>query len=170
MKRIRGFENYTISENGEVINTATGKVKTPSDNHSGNGYLYVDLHNKGTRKKYLIHRLVAEYYIENPENKPYVNHIDGNTKNNNASNLEWCTPEENVTHAANVLHVMNQYVSANEKRKKSIEGTNIRTGEVKRFRSINGAARELGIPSSNIVANLKGRQTHTKYYVWRYTE
>ena len=146
------------------------RKKKQSDNHSGNGYLYVDLHDRGIRKRFYIHRLVAEHYIDNPNNKPYVNHIDGNTKNNHVSNLEWCTPKENVIHAVKNLGVMKQYMLANNKRMRPIEGTNTKTKEIRQFKSINEAARELGIPSSNIVANLKGRQTHTKYYVWRYIQ
>lgn len=168
MKKIKGFENYNISEDGTIINTITGKAKVPTDNHAGNGYLYVDLYNNGERKRAFIHRLVAEYYVDNPYHKPVVNHIDGNTKNNNANNLEWCTSKENVSHAANILHVMKPYIFANEKRKRPIEGTNLKTKEVKRYKSIREAERELCIPSSNIVANLKGRQTHTRNIVWRY--
>lgn len=51
------------------------------------------------RKQFKIHRLVAEVFIENPYNKPFINHIDGNPLNNNVTNLEWCTQSENVHHA-----------------------------------------------------------------------
>ena len=59
------------------------------------GYYSVGIH----RKTHMVHRLVAKAYIPNPENKPYVNHIDGNKLNNHVDNLEWCTVQENNQHA-----------------------------------------------------------------------
>ena len=64
------------------------------------GYLVVTLH--GGKKK-LLHRLVAEAFIENPNGKTFVNHIDGNRLNNNIENLEWVTPRENCEHSISVL-------------------------------------------------------------------
>ena len=63
------------------------------------GYLVVKLSKENHGKRILIHRLVAKAFIPNPENKPQVNHIDGNKENNNVSNLEWCTNSENQIHA-----------------------------------------------------------------------
>ena len=84
-------KNYAISNFGNVMNVNTKKILTPQDK----GYLIVTLHNvsntrgnKGYRKGYRVHRLVARYFIENPENKPYVNHKDGNKHNNCVDNLE----------------------------------------------------------------------------------
>ncbi len=63
------------------------------------GYLYTGLAKNRVKKKYKIHRLVAMAFIPNPENKPMVNHIDGNPLNNRVENLEWCTNQENQIHA-----------------------------------------------------------------------
>lgn len=67
------------------------------------GYLFVCAKEEGRRKNLLIHRLVAEAFIPNPENKPEVNHIDGNPHNNKVDNLEWVTSSENRKHAYRVL-------------------------------------------------------------------
>ena len=64
-----------------------------------NGYCYVHIQVDGKSKGFRVHRLVAETFIPNYENKPYVNHIDGDKTNNCVDNLEWCTAKENTQHA-----------------------------------------------------------------------
>jgi hypothetical protein len=87
--------NYNISNYGDVQNLKTGKVLKPMVTIKG--YHRVDL----GYKTYSIHRLVAIEFIQNPNNKPQVNHIDCNKSNNRADNLEWCTNGENQIHAIN---------------------------------------------------------------------
>lgn len=170
-KTINGFSNYLIGNNGEVYNKQTQYSKRPTSNHSGKGYLYVDLYNGNKRTRKYVHRLVAEAYIPNPENKPYINHIDGNPHNNSVKNLEWCTPLENVEHASKVIKTMKQYKKANERRKRKVKMFNKVSGvEVATFESILEAERCTGISLSNIVACLKGRQSYTKEYFWHYVE
>ena len=94
MKVIPGFPNYTICDKGVVKGTAI-KAQTLGKN----GYRYVTLYHKNQGKKLYIHRLLAELYIPNPENKRTVNHIDGNKQNNCLTNLEWATDGENIKHA-----------------------------------------------------------------------
>lgn len=170
-KTIKGYENYSISSNGVVKNERTNKIKIPTSNYSGKGYLYVDLYNKGKKKRFYIHRLVAQYFISNKENKPYVNHKDGNPKNNTVENLEWCTPLENVIHASKIIKTMKQYEIANNNRKKSIYQIDLNTNKIiNSFNSIREAERGTGIPSSNIIGVLKHRQNRTKSYTWQYIE
>jgi hypothetical protein len=100
-KTINGFTVYKISNNGIVMNVKTNRIlKTNIDPY---GYVRIDLQQKidGIIKyrKTSIHRLLAENFIDNPNNYKYVNHIDANRINNNLNNLEWCTPKQNMHHA-----------------------------------------------------------------------
>ena len=67
------------------------------------GYQRIVLMKDGIKKRFMCHRIVAQEFIPNPNNKPFVNHIDGNPANNKAENLEWCTQEENEQHSVNTL-------------------------------------------------------------------
>ena len=97
-KPIPDFEKfYEVSNLGRVSNYR--KVMRPFINNSG--YEVVDLRVNGTRTKKLVHRLVAQAFIPNPNNKCEVNHIDGNKLNNSVDNLEWVTSSENKQHAIN---------------------------------------------------------------------
>ncbi|MDJ0690372.1 MAG: NUMOD4 domain-containing protein [Xenococcaceae cyanobacterium MO_188.B32] len=93
---IVNFPDYQVSNHGRVKNQKTGRIlKT----HSNHGYLRVGLYEGKIRKYKLVHRLVAEAFIPNPENKPAVNHINGCKTDNNVSNLEWVSASENMSHA-----------------------------------------------------------------------
>lgn len=103
---INNFINYEISNFGRVRSWrhSKGLRKTPyyfyNYGNDNNGYLYVSLYNKENKRKSLkIHRLIAEHFIENKDNKPEVNHKDGNKQNNVIVNLEWVTKSENTIHA-----------------------------------------------------------------------
>jgi DNA gyrase/topoisomerase IV subunit B len=103
-KDIPGFENKYQASN-------LGRIKSLKDNHNKlrkkilfqasdqKGYLHVCLHIKNKGKTYRVSRIIAKLFIPNPENKPQVNHKDGNKKNNNVANLEWNTGSENIKHA-----------------------------------------------------------------------
>lgn len=88
---------YWINPEGRVHN---GKIQLQTYKINS-GYLCIDLYNEAGKTKFLLHRLVASMFVDNPLNKPIVNHIDGNKLNVHASNLEWCTNSENILHARN---------------------------------------------------------------------
>lgn len=110
-KEIKGYEGkYIISNYGEIIslprykkNNSKLQYVEPKEIYRNinkkNGYVYVQLWNNAKYKNIRLHRLVAQTFIPNLENKPQINHIDGNKQNNRADNLEWCTQSENSKHA-----------------------------------------------------------------------
>ena len=110
-KEIKGYEGkYIVSNYGEVISLPRLKQNNTEEQYvepkellryvnPKNGYVYVYLCNNGRNKNARLHRLVAETFIPNPENKPQVNHIDGDKTNNKINNLEWCNQSENEKHA-----------------------------------------------------------------------
>jgi hypothetical protein len=98
MKQVKDYPNYLITLNGIVFSMITMKFLKP--NKTSTGYLSAQLYdrNGGSRRR-LIHRLVAEAYLRNPENKEQVNHINGVKSDNCLLNLEWNTSSENNKHA-----------------------------------------------------------------------
>jgi hypothetical protein len=89
-------ENYEVSNLGNVRNITTDRIKKCFV--KSNGYHATTLYLDKEQKKYHIHRLVAQAFIPNPENKREVNHINGNKSDNTVVNLEWATRKENVQH------------------------------------------------------------------------
>lgn len=102
IRPISGFGGcYWVTENGAV--TTTRRQGSPGgymkQQIGKDGYHRVNLTYRGKRKTCLVHRLVAEAFIDNPDGKACVNHIDGDKGNNTVDNLEWCTYSENMCHA-----------------------------------------------------------------------
>ena len=93
--KIKGFESYEISSFGNLKSLHFGSGILRKTKPSKQGYFRYVLCKNGKQFSFLAHRLVAEAFIKNPENKPCVNHKDEDKSNNNVENLEWVTHEEN---------------------------------------------------------------------------
>lgn len=164
-KKIEGCEGYSVSNMARVRNDRTGLLKKPSDN--GNGYMRVNLH--GNKHMYL-HRLVAAAFIENPENKPHINHKDGNPKNNLPENLEWCTSGENQKHRYRVLGKTQKRSHINKMVQCSNQATSrpvlcVETGI--EYASRSEAERMTGICNGSICACVKEAWRTAGGYHWR---
>lgn len=132
-------------------------IKLQSDTK---GYLHVDLSKNQNVKRRDVHRLVAEAFIPNPENKPEINHIDGNKKNNRVDNLEWCTRSENLLHLAYKLKCRIKPVLQYD-----LNGNFIREWDGARM-----AAEECGFSRKQITAvcgNKVGRKSANNF-LWKY--
>jgi len=163
-KDIEGYEGlYQVSTLGRVRSLPRiscqghplkGGYRKPQNR---SGYLSICLHKEGVWSKYLMHRLVATTFIPNPENKPEVNHIDGNKHNNRVENLEWCTKSENLMHASKVLHRFGTRV--------------VRVEDGKVFDSIRDAAQVCGVKCSGNISMCLRNINHTAGgYHWKYLE
>ena len=147
---------YKVSNFGN-IKRKDGYIMSQYISHRG--YKMTGLTVNGKQKGFLVHRLVAEAFIPNPYNKPFINHKDGDKLNNNANNLEWCTNSENQLHSCYVLKNPNHKC----KRVECVE-----TGEV--FESSMDVQRKTGFCSSNICRAAKNKDVVCHGYHWRYVK
>ena len=103
---LQNYEDfYEISNLGNIRRkegTFNRKIKNLGLRKHSGGYLYFQITIKGKSKNLTYHRILAQHFISNPENKPFVNHKDGNKLNNTLGNLEWVTASENMRHAYNL--------------------------------------------------------------------
>lgn len=175
-KDINGYEGlYQVSNFGRVKglcrydsrgNLRAERILKPTP--TTDGYLRVHLSRKGEKRKRPIHRLVAQAFIPNPENKPQVNHIDEDKKNNVVTNLEWNTPKENINHGTSL------YRRSLAQRKtqvgKAIIAIDIANGEYNEYYSINECTRQLNINPAGIRQVLLGNYKQTKGFTFKYKE
>ena len=146
------------------------KEKILKPQMSGYGYLIVGLYNKKTKnKKFIVHRIVAQAFIPNPNNLPQVNHISGIKTDNSISNLEWCTNSENQLHAYKIGLKHNK-IGCNNKKSKPIIQYDLKKNFIKEWANKREIERILGLDSSNISKCCKGKQRICKGYIWKYKE
>lgn len=149
--------------------TRTIKPCILKQRNSHKGYRVVSLTQNAKDKNFLVHRLVGMAFIENPENKPQINHIDGNKQNNCVENLEWCTNSENQKHAYKLG--LNKVGKRSDKHKCPVLQIDILTNQIiAEYPSIVDASRKMGRKQSNIGSCCKskyGRKTAFGYK-WRF--
>ena len=127
-------------------------------------YYHVTLFKNNVRKVCLVHRLVASAFVDNPLCKQQINHIDGNKKNNVASNLEWVTQRENIKHAYRIgLNTPHDGGTS-----KPILAYDTNGNFVREYKSTNEAARLLNVSTGNIWSVLSGKRNRIKGLVFKY--
>ena len=147
MKDIKNYEGiYAITEDGRVWSYKYSKFLKARP--SADGYLYVGLSNNYKYKNCLVHRLVAEAYLPNPNNWPQVNHKDENKANNSVSNLEWCSNQYNIDYSQS-------------KRVLCVELNEI-------FKSTQDAAKNFNLSQGNISGCCRGERKTCGGYHWRF--
>ena len=165
-KEIEGYPNYIISNMGRIKSLnyrRTGKEKIIKGSKNNSGYLSVTLSKKGKMNPYLIHRLVAQAFLDNPDNLSQVNHKNELKDDNRVENLEWCSPQHNIN-----------YGTHNEKVAKTNSIPIIQFSKegnfIQKWESATQVERELGFYNGHISKCCKGKLKSAYGYKWGYAE
>ena len=153
-KPAKGYEDsYEISNYGRVKsfgNKSNHKIAIILKQSTVLGYKTVTLTKESKGKMFKVHRLVAEAFMPNNENKPHINHKDGDKTNNHISNLEWCTPSENIIHAEKI-GLRNHPSGKEDKRSIQVKQIDDLTGEVVAvYGGLREMERETGFTRDNV--------------------
>lgn len=159
-KDIKDYPNYMVSNLGRVKSLnyrRTGKDKILKPIKMGRGYLCVNLSENGQTKPHYIHRLVAEHFIDNSQNKPEIDHINTDKTDNRVCNLRWVTPKENINNPLTI-----------DKLNKPIIQFSKDGAFIKKWDSAWDVQRELGINQGNIIKCCKEKKKSAGGFIWRY--
>lgn len=170
-KQIVDFPKYEVSNYGEIRHIATGYIK--SQHRDLFGYMVVALSVINKKVKLVkVHRLVAEAFIPNPEDKPQVNHIDGDKTNNCVDNLEWATAKENIQHCYRVLgYKGSHYGKLGKDNEQARIVLQIKNGTIiAKFYGLREAAESINKGVSHIGECCLGQRKSAYGYKWKYKE
>lgn len=156
--KIEGFENYEVSNLGKVRNIKSGRILKPRLHREG--YLRHALYKNNKQKNLLLHRILATAFIDNPEEKPCVNHIDENKLNNDLRNLEWCTAKENAIHGTRIKRIA-------EKRSIEVIQLDLDDNVLNVFKSMVQAEQETGVSRRSISGCCNGKRKSAGGFKWR---
>lgn len=159
------YPSHLISKYGEIYYVKTKTLLEPLNKDNKDIYIRAAINFRGEKKSECVHRLVAETYIPNPENKPEVNHKDGNKHNNNLSNLEWVTKQENSQHACDTG------LCPKPKGKAVIQLDSNTGEEIKRFEFLQEAGKAVGLKSGDTIKLVcDGKRKTAGGYKWKLVE
>lgn len=167
-KDIAGFEGlYQVSSFGRVKSFYGKKEHILRPGNQRNNYLFVILCKDGKRKSYLVHRLVANAFIPNPNKLPVINHLDENKQNNFVSNIEWCSYSYNNSYNDKAKKAAAKLINGPCSKK---VGQYSHAGKlIKIWPSIHEAARQ-GFNHGHIWSCCQGRLKTHAGFKWRYIE
>ena len=174
---IKDYEGlYSVTKEGCVYSHITGKFLKP--NKMKTGYLSVELWKNRTNKRVLIHRLVAQAFIPNPNNYPQVNHKDEDKQNNSVENLEWCTSKYNLNYGNTQLRKstnrkITDKVRSAGRRNALLKSKPVlqfsKTGEfIAHYESAMHAERVLGVRHTHVSEVCLGKRKTANGYKWKY--
>ena len=158
---------YQVSSQGRVKSLNykhTGKEKVLKSNKNKNGYLQIYLCKDEKVKSFLIHRLVSQAFIPNPENKPSIDHINTIRDDNRVENLRWVTHKENMNNPLSIKKVK----GINNYNAKPILQFTLDGELIKKWSCAKDAERELGFNNGHISSCCSGKRKTTNGYIWRY--
>ena len=159
-KEIKGYEGlYQVSNYGRIKN----KFKILKQKRNKFGYLVLRLSKNNKKKDFLVHRLVAQAFIENKDNLPQVNHKDENKQNNNITNLEWCSSSYNINYG-------NRNKKVSNKISKKVAKYNLEGNLIKIYNSMTEAQEENDIWHSRIGKCCRDKSKTAGGYKWRYVD
>ena len=184
-KDIKGYENlYQISNMGRVKSleriiircdnkTQTIKEKILKTRIGNNGYYTIILSKKGEIKKIDIHRLIAIAFIPNPDNKPCIDHINGDRTDNRIENLRWVTQKENINNPISISKMKNNHhlkntFGAEHPLSKPILQFTLDGKLVRKWESAVDIKKELGFNNCHISSCCNGKRKTANGYIWKY--